>query len=195
MAFSFNNWTENHTQVLLNVQQGLSTELIAAKMNKSPSWVSKIRQTPLFQKRFTEVQEEIKNELANRLRAKLDSTNVLEETMDIVLENLPDAVKCIVKFMKHGENSDKMKFEAACKVIDMAGFKPTERTITRTYTLEELQSANSTIKENITITERLTNLPSRFILRSVSEPRLKESPATDEDSSRASQNRQEVSTT
>lgn len=183
-------WRPEFSEVLAYKQTGLTNILIAKKLGKSEGWVSEVVNNPIFKERQKTINDAIKERLSQKLTEKLDNSNVLTQAMDEVVRAVPEAVKMITKLARGGENEDKMRYEASCKILDLAGFKAIERTVERSYSVEELKSANSVLKETITISERLTNLNSRFVLRSIADRKTEKGPETDDNPSGTGEDRQ-----
>jgi hypothetical protein len=130
---------------------------------------------------------ERRERLKKRVVKSFNATTIIQDAVQQLVAAIPDAINVVKTMMKSGELSDRLKYDAAIKVLELAGIKHVDntRTVEHSYTIEQLNNANATLKESITITERFTNNPSRFVLRQLEvEKPLVPSPVTDADSSR-----------
>lgn len=172
-------WTASHLKILSLTHQNKSIKDIARLAGVSTTYVSSIRQTPLFRDRL----EALNNKIVSRLSADATYRAVVDQARQVLNEAAPKAAMKMVELSKTGTKDQKVQFDAAKDILDRAGLKPVEvvEARERVYSPEEISKAQVTLRETETIIMRLERTSSPFVLRDV-KAEEQESPNTDEGS-------------
>ena len=164
-------WNRKYSLILRLDQEALTDDEISKKVGLSSRQVRRIKQFPEYQERYEKVSGKIRERIEEKIEEKLTKDSGIDQALDAIVQKVPEATEKIVTIMREGKSSDRIQYEAAKHILDMAGLKPVEvvETRERSYSPEEIASAKETLKEITDMTARLTNPESRFILHSPSE--------------------------
>jgi hypothetical protein len=90
----------------------------------------------------------------------------IQRARRILNRNAEIAARLEVKLMKHGTANDRLRFEACKDLLDRVGLKPVEisEVHERAYSSEEVKQALETMKEVESLSQRLSNQGSRYML-------------------------------
>jgi len=192
-------WRPVYTKVVMLTQRNQSTQQISDETGLSTSMIVWLKKTVAFQQKYDDIVERTRKDIRNAVDDRIKHDSALNEAITNFVCSIPDAVETVLRIMKEGTSAERIRYDAAKEILHIAGLKPVEikdSSRDRDYTPEEITSALATIRELESITNRLSNKDSEYILTEPKKPKSRlprsVSPATDESSSKTSQDRPET---
>lgn len=144
-------WNPRYEKILTMHIKGRKNYEIAKDIGLTPTSVSSIVSSDEFKKRKQAL-----------------SMKVIDRVHEGFGEYAMTAVQKIIEIAESGKPDQRVQLDAAKEILYQIGCKPKEvvETITRQYTIEEVQSARKTISEVEEIMNRLGGAKSKFVLTS-----------------------------
>jgi len=157
------NWNGKYQEILVMHQKGVSGKDIADKVGLNEATVCRIMKREVFQDKKEVLQKKIN-----------------EKVLKIFESEAEMAARRLVRISKTGKPQDRIKLDASKEILYQVGVKPKEviETITRNYTLEEVESAKKTMQETVELMKRLDSRTSRFVIPKQGENVAKEEKPT-----------------
>lgn len=185
-------WEQKHTQILVLVKQGKSTEEIAKIMGTYPKYIQRLKCRPEFIEKEQQVDNKTTGKVAEFLTEEITKNTLLKQSAFTELEKAaPKAAKIIVQVMSRAPTGDKtilaerrLQFEAAQDILSRVISKPKEviETISRDYSPQEIESARQTMGEILKMVTSMDGRnPHEFLLGVVPETPIKPPEEVDEE--------------
>lgn len=148
------DWNPTYQKVLVYIEQGMTQQEIADKLNIHKNTVYNITKTRKFKTRKAHLEGEVQERVIQMFKA------VGEE-----------AAEKFISSMRKGTSRDRIQLDAAKEILHQIGVSPVERTetVTRPYSDKELESMRSTAQELLSMTQQLSQRKNKYVLNQDSE--------------------------
>lgn len=157
-------WKPIYSKIVLFDHQNIPTDDIAKRLRVSSKQINDVRSSQEYRNRLTSITNRIESQAVKRIADA--EVNYITKAKAILEKNTVRAAKMVVAFTKSGTSKDRIKLDAALQILDRCNIKGKEiiETTQRPLSPEELISAKSTLLELETITQRVSQTHSRFVL-------------------------------
>lgn len=158
-------WRAKYTKILILHHKAIPVTEIAKTVGMSVSGLHKVIEGEEFKNRLNKLHQA---DLKEALKDSREEISEITKARDIICKNALKAAITIAKLSKRAKPTDRIRFEAAKDILDRAGLKPEEKLEIRerTFSPEELEGMRTTLGEIESMTMRLSDTGSRFLLTS-----------------------------
>jgi hypothetical protein len=158
------NWKPSYTKILYYVQKNLPDSKISELVGMSHQMIALIRNSPYFQEKLNHSLTMYEKRRSERL-ADIQSSDV---TMTKLEKSARSAATILVKALKGDNSITKTQISVAKDLLDRTGYKAKEKmeieTTTKSYSPEEISSAQATILEMTEALDRLSQHGSSYLV-------------------------------